>query len=347
MTRCAIILVNWNGWQDTLECLESLLRLDHPDFRIIVCDNDSGDGSLEKIKAWAEGTIQAPVGDSPVAQHLTVPSVAKPVSWVELDRAAAETGGDPAVDTKLVLIRTGGNLGFAGGNNVGLRYLQARGGFAFAWLLNNDTVVERSSLQHLLAEFTRSPRLGVCGSTLLYYAEPRRIQALGGGYYCRWIGLPWLHGRWQQLRTRHLEAQHPPRLMNYVVGASMLVSMEFVERVGLLNEDYFLYFEETDWAWRGRGCFRLGWAPRSLVYHKVGGSIGTRTDPRRKSATCDYYALRNRLLFTRRFCRRAMPTVWLGLCGALLIRLLVGRRDLAGPLWGLLNGRAVLPPASQ
>jgi hypothetical protein len=178
----------------------------------------------------------------------------------------------------------------------------------------------------------------------LYYADPLKIQALGGGYYCRWIGLPWLHGRWRRLHTRHLEAMHPPRLMNYVVGASMLVSTEFVGQVGLMNEDYFLFFEETDWAWRGRKKFALGWAPRSLVYHKVGSSIGTSTDPRMKSVTCDFYALRNRLLFTRRFCRVALPTVWLGLCGALFIRLLAGRTDLAGPLWGLLIGRPVPPP---
>jgi hypothetical protein len=343
VSKVYILLVNWNGWADTLECLESLFHLDHCDFRVVVCDNNSSDGSLEQIKAWADGTLVVPGERHSALQQLSTPHVPKPIPWVELDRESAESGGDPTLDPQLILIRTGGNLGFAGGNNIGLRFIKARGDFVFAWLLNNDTVAEPSSLQYLVDEFTKEPQLGICGSTLLYYTDPLRIQALGGGYYCRWIGLPWLYGRWRHLRTRHLEAKCPPRLMNYVVGASMLVSREFIEKVGLMNEEYFLFFEETDWAWRGRGRFRLGWAPRSLVYHKVGSSIGTSTDPRRKSATCDYYALRNRLLFTRHFCRKALPTVWLGLCGALLIRVLAGRRDLAGPLWALLCGRPSLP----
>jgi hypothetical protein len=347
MSRVAVVLVNWNGWKDTVECLESLFRLDDREIRVIVCDNASSDGSVDRVKAWANGLAAASCDAPATLRQLVLPPVVKPIPFAELDRATAEVGGDPDCDPPLIIIRTGGNLGFAGGNNVGLRYLLARGGFDFAWLLNNDTVVDPASLGHLVAEFSSRPQLGICGSTLLCYDDPSRIQALGGGYYCRWIGLPWLHGRWRRMTPRHLQANAAPFLMNYVVGASMLVSREFIERVGLMAEDYFLFFEETDWAWRGRGRFALGWAPRSLVYHKIGRSIGTSTDPRRKSATCDYYALRNRLLFTRRFCKVALPTVWLSLLGALLIRILSGRRDLVGPVWKLLTGRQGLPPVGR
>jgi len=344
VSRVYILLVNWNGWADTLECLESLLHLDYPDLRVVVVDNASTDGSCDYIRRWVDNQFDLlRVGP----RRDLVPSSGRTISFAEYDCNEVENRGDVSRDSFLTVLRSQVNLGFAGGNNIGLRFLQSRGGFSFAWLLNNDTVVEPSSLKHLIAEFTRQPQLGICGSTLLYYADPLKIQALGGGYYCRWIGLPWLHGRWRRLRTRHLEAMHPPRLMNYVVGASMLVSTEFVGQVGLMNEDYFLFFEETDWAWRGRKKFALGWAPRSLVYHKVGSSIGTSTDPRKKSVTCDFYALRNRLLFTKRFCRVALPTVWLGLCGALLLRLLAGRTDLAGPLWGLLIGRTSSLPAGS
>lgn len=339
MKRCGIVVVNWNGVKDTIECLESLFRLDYPDFRVVVCDNASSDGSVTRIIAWANGLTEA-FHEVPVSlRQLSSPPVTKPIRLVELDKATAE-GGDLLCDRRLTIIRTGDNLGFAGGNNVGLRYLLACGDCDFFWLLNNDTVVDPESLSHLVSEFSSKSNLGICGSTLLYYDDPERIQALGGGYYCRWIGLPWLHGRWRRLSSRHLEARRIPLLINYVVGASMLVSRDFLEQIGLMNEDYFLFFEETDWAWRSRGRFDLGWAPRSLVYHKIGRSIGTSTDPRQKSKTCDFYALRNRLLFTKKFCRSALPTIWLSLLGALLIRLMLGRADLAGPVWKLLTGRS-------
>ena len=95
--------------------------------------------------------------------------------------------------------------------------------------------------------------------------------------------------------------------MNYVEGASMLVTRQFLEEIGIMCEDYFLYFEEADWAIRAEGRFKLAYAPESIVYHKVGGSIGTSSNPAKKSYTCDYFNIRNRLLFTRRFYPTALP----------------------------------------
>lgn len=339
MKRCGIVLVNWKGAQDTIECLESLLRLDFPDYRVVVCDNDSGDGSVEQIVAWAQGRTAASEPPASPLKKLVWPPVPKPVRCIELDRDTALAGGGACGDARLVVIRTGGNLGFAGGSNVGMRYLLGCGDIDGIWLLNNDTVVDPASLRALADAFARTPRLGICGSTLLYYDDPTMIQALGGGYYCRWIGLPWLFGRWRRLMPRHLAARSMPRLMNYVVGASMLVSREFIDQVGLMTEDYFLFFEETDWAWRARGRFELGWAPGSLVYHKIGRSIGTSTDPRRKSATCDYYALRNRLLFTRRHFPLGLPAIYCSVGTALLVRLLLGQRDRVRMIWRLLAFR--------
>ena len=175
MSRVAVVLVNWNGWKDTVECLESLFRLDDREVRVVVCDNASSDGSVERVKAWANGLAVAPCDAPATLRPLILPPVAKPIPFAELDRATAEVGGDPDCDPPLIIIRTGGNLGFAGGNNVGLRYLLARGGFDFAWLLNNDTVVDPASLGHLVAEFSSRPQLGICGSTLLCYDDPSRI----------------------------------------------------------------------------------------------------------------------------------------------------------------------------
>ena len=124
--------------------------------------------------------------------------------------------------------------------------------------------------------------------------------------------------------------------MNYVEGASMLVSRQFIEQIGLLCEDYFLYFEEVDWALRAGGRFKLGYAPNSVVYHKVGSSIGTSSHPARKSFTCDYFNIRNRILFTRRFYPRALPLIYLVLSSEILIRLLYGKWERARMILGLM-----------
>lgn len=126
--------------------------------------------------------------------------------------------------------------------------------------------------------------------------------------------------------------------MNYVEGASMLVSRQFLTEVGLLCEDYFLYFEEADWAIRAKGRFNLGYAARSIVYHKVGSSIGTSSNPAKMSYTSDYFNIRNRLLFTRRFYPAALPTVWLVIAGALLLRLCLGKWDRAAMIFRILCG---------
>lgn len=318
MNRVYIVLVNWNGWNDTVECLESLLTLEYTDFRILVCDNGSSDDSVQEIKSWA---------------------VAHELPYAEYQRDEAEAGGSLLSDPVLTLIRNGNNLGFAGGNNVGLRYLLARSDAHYCWLLNNDTVVDPDALTHLVARMQLQPEVGICGSTIRLYHDRQRIQALGGGHYCRWIGLPWHYGRLSRW-SKKINQRRAEIWMNYVEGASMLVSRQFINEVGLLCEDYFLYFEEADWANRAEGRFRMGYAPESVVYHKIGGSIGTSSNPVKMSYTSDFFNIRNRLLFTRRFYPAALPTVWLIIVGALLLRICMGKWDRAMMIFRLLCSNA-------
>lgn len=314
MSRVYIILVNWNGWRDTLECLESLVLLNYPDFRIVVCDNGSTDDSSLQIRQWMHD---------------------RPERFAVYARLVADNGGNGDEDTPLVLINTGSNLGFAGGSNVGMRYAMAQGDNAYCWLLNNDTLVEPDALSWLVARMQEDKSIGICGSTLRLYHDRQRIQALGGGHYYRWIGLPWHYGRFSRWPGT-VPRQPAESRMNYVEGASMLVSRQFIEQIGLLCEDYFLYFEEVDWALRAGGRFKLGYAPNSVVYHKVGSSIGTSSHPARKSFTCDYFNIRNRILFTRRFYPRALPLIYLVLSSEILIRLLYGKWERARMILGLM-----------
>ena len=162
----------------------------------------------------------------------------------------------------------------------------------------------------------REPDLGLCGSTLLYEGQRDTVQALGGAHYNRWLGTVahiGQHEGWpQKLAAETLERQVEGQL-SYLIGASTLASRRFLETVGLLQDDYFLYFEELDWAARARGRFQLGYAAKSVVYHKEGSSIGG-TDRAKagKSYTADLYALKNRVRFTRRFLPLRAPYGVLG-----------------------------------
>ncbi|MDD2366348.1 MAG: glycosyltransferase family 2 protein [Desulfuromonadaceae bacterium] len=316
MNRVYIILLNWNGWRDTVECIESLLLLEYPNFRIVLCDNGSNDGSLDKIKDWANR---------------------RSVRYFECQRTLAESGVSERSDAILTLISNGENLGFAGGNNVGIRYAITRKDGYYFWLLNNDTVVKPDALIHLVARMQEQSSIGICGSTILSYNNRRRIQALGGGQYCRWIGLPWHYGRFRNYNNKINYSKAESRI-NYVEGASMLVSRSFLEKVGLMCEDYFLYFEEADWAIRAQNYFKLGYAPESIVYHKVGASIGTNSNPSKKSYTSDYYNIKNRLLFTRRFYPAALPTVLMVIFTAFILRLLIGQWGRAAMILRLVFG---------
>jgi GT2 family glycosyltransferase len=236
---------------------------------------------------------------------------------------ASEDGSEArlwALHPDVTLLQSGANLGFAGGNNVGLRYALEHGA-EYVWLLNNDTLVEPDALTYLVEKMQRESELGLCGSTLIYESRRDTVQALGGARYNRWLGSVRHIGQ-HQPRTQAVDEGAVQGQLDYLIGASMLASRAFLETVGLLQEDYFLYFEELDWAARARGRFRLGYAARSIVYHKEGSSIGgTDRAKAAKSYTADLYALKNRVRFTRRFYPYALPTVYLGLTVALFNRL--------------------------
>src|SRR4051812_22861881 len=185
--RVHVLLVNYNGWRDTLECLESVFRLDYPDFRVIVCDNGSTDDSVERIQAWADGMQPTPSRAAALHPVRDTP-LDRPIPYVLRDRTQAEQGSPADADARLVLVRLAENLGFTGGNNVGLRYLQSRRESGLVWILNNDTVLEPSSLREMVASLGENPELGATGATIFWYDEPERIQVAGGGRFSRWSG---------------------------------------------------------------------------------------------------------------------------------------------------------------
>lgn len=290
----AVLILSHNHWRDTVACLESVLGSDVRPRQVLVCDNDSSDNSLAHLAQWAE-------------QH------GDRLSCRLLTRAEAENAqeGDGFPGEELLFVDNSANLGYAGGNNVGLRLL-LRSGIPFIWLLNNDTVVAPGAAQALLQYMRDHPRCGLCGTLTRYLDDPETVQCYGGGWYDPLWALGGLHGEGHRL-PRGARPEHGPTELGYVNGASVFVRREFLLDVGLLDEAYFLYCEEWDWAERAKGRWTLGWTPEAEVLHREGLSTGVSN--RRglgRSARSAWRLIRSRLLFTWKFRPWALPTALAG-----------------------------------
>lgn len=295
--HCTAVILNWNGWRDTIACIESLLRAEPPPGRIVVCDNGSTDDSVQQLEAW----MRAEAG--PDFSRLTRVAMGDVEESAEAPAAATPEHTPP----RLCLVANGVNLGFAGGVNVGLRVALCERSCKFFWILNNDTVVAPAALQQALLRMSAGAEIGICGSTLVYEHDRDTVQAFGGSGYAEWSGRTWHLGALSTLAEVPADPTAVEERMACVVGAAMLVRRELLETVGLLTEDYFLYFEEIDWAQRAAGRFRLGYAPGSVVFHKEGASIGTASGG--GSPLSVYYLFRNRVRFAWRFHRGYLATV--------------------------------------
>lgn len=261
----AVIVLNYNGWEYTVECLESLGHLDYENWWVVLVDNGSSDDSVERIRDWARGEVRV---DSPYLRERGWP---KPVGVVEYEGEPAGTGQAGEEEARVVLIRLRENRGFAAANNVAVRYVLRRGA-DWTWLLNNDTVVAPDSLRQMLKDGQSDARIAVVGCKLLYYDRPDIIQAAGGGRFSFWLGVSRNYGFQHADGEKWTEPFEP----QYVSGASMLVRAAAWRHVGAFDEQFFFYTEEVDWQFRARS---LGWravyAPGARVYHREKGTAGS------------------------------------------------------------------------
>lgn len=330
------VLVNWKGSDDTIECLESLFTSDYPKQRVVVVDNGSADGSLPKLVAWAEGRLCIPSKRDGLCDWGPSACV-KPVSVVTLgmDDAGSAGGWHPEAD--LVLIDAKRNHGFAGGVNIGLRFALANNAVSYVWVLNNDTVVARDCLSRMVRRVSVDSAVGMCGSRILYYWQPDKVQVLGGARFNPWKGVSYLIGSGQPV-TGAVDSAEVERSLDHLSGASMLVSRSFLQDIGLMDEGYFLYYEELDWSIRAKNRYRLAYADDAVVYHKEGASIGSshrRTD--RSPLSC-FFLVRSRLRFTRKFFPWALPSAFFYSALVGLRALAQGRDDQARAMYAALRG---------
>jgi hypothetical protein len=188
---------------------------------------------------------------------------------------------------EVTVLQNSENLGYAGGNNVGIRYALAQG-LDYVCILNNDTTVAPDFLGPLLAVFDQYADVGIVTPLVADMTDPDRVWALGAAVDQRTGYVPRLHAdedawAWQT---------SAPFEVDVASGAAMLVKHEVFERAGFLDEEFYLYYEEPDWCLRARQAgYRIIAAPLSVIWHKVSATLGP------TSPVIDYYMARNQLRF--------------------------------------------------
>jgi GT2 family glycosyltransferase len=266
MKNIAIIVLNWKQPQLTVDTVESLLKINHKkfNFKIIVIDNGSTDDSVEMFR--------------------------KKYQKNEL----------------IKILDTQKNLGYVGGNNFGIKYA-LKHNYDYVLLLNNDVIVDNDFLTNLLKPALKNNSFGILGPKI-YFAPGHEfhkdryskdevgnvIWAVGG--QMDWnnilgsnIGVDEVdHGQFEKMTTD----------LDFISGCCMLVRKEVFEKIGLLDQDYFMYLEDVDFCQRAKKAgYKLTYIPSSKIWHINAGSSKSGGDLH------DYFITRNRLIFSQRFAR--------------------------------------------
>ncbi|HTW42723.1 MAG TPA: glycosyltransferase family 2 protein [Solirubrobacteraceae bacterium] len=259
-----VIVLSWNGREDTLRCLESLTRVVHADVGVICVDNGSRDGSQAAIRE-------------------RFPDV--------------------------VLIEAGANLGYAGGNNLGLRHALERGA-RWMMLVNNDATVAPDVIDGFARAARVHPRAGILAGKVYFADRPATIWFAGQrvSELLGYSGRPRGYGRPDGPRYSRI------RTTGRAVGALMAISREAIEAVGLLDEELFAYVEDVDWALRVRDAgLEVVFAPDARAWHSVSASTGGEA----ASTHTLYYGVRNTVTVLER--RRALGRLGNALRRALIL----------------------------
>lgn len=221
----------------------------------------------------------------------------------------------------IIAIRSEKNLGFSGGNNLGIN--KAKGKYIF--LLNNDTFIEEDTFHYLIEKLESSPKIGSVSPKIKFAFPPRNIQFAG------YIPLSRITLRNNPIGFGEADNGQfdTPIRTPYCHGAAMMIKKEVIDKVGYMPEIYFLYYEELDWSTQiGKAGYELWYEPRCTVFHKESQSTG------QQSYLRTFYLIRNRLLYAWR--NRYGVTRWIAVLYQLFIAapknsmifLLKGRNDL-------------------
>jgi N-acetylglucosaminyl-diphospho-decaprenol L-rhamnosyltransferase len=283
-----IIIVTYGNAQDAARCLHALGKADWgPGLEVFICENGQGDEFNQLLAALTDAS--GPCGPDPS------PSIVSGRRFLRTARLRLRTI-NPQQPISVNVGEAVDNLGYAGGVNAWLEPLLAVPGWPGAWILNPDTEPAPAALKELVGYAARHRR-GMVGSRLSTSSNPDIV-------HCK--GLTWRKWRGATLSvdlTSPAAVCLPPeevdRRLDAPSGASLYATRDCIERIGLMDERYFLYFEDLDWGLRAKKCGGAGYAHRSLVIHEGGTTIGTSTSRRDQSPLAVYLDFRNRFLFVR------------------------------------------------
>ncbi|RLD17169.1 MAG: glycosyltransferase family 2 protein [Caldiserica bacterium] len=184
----------------------------------------------------------------------------------------------------IVFIRSEENLGFAGGNNLGIRYALGEG-YDYIFILNNDVILDRDCLLNLIKVGEYFNSAGIIGPAVYSYYEKNKIISTGGK-------IDWWRGKPLD-KMEKIGFSLKPKVVEHLNGCGLLVKKEVFEKIGLLDEEYFLFYEETDFCVRARRKgYKVVFVPEAKLWHKISQSTGGTYTP-----MALYFGTRNRLLF--------------------------------------------------
>ncbi len=193
------------------------------------------------------------------------------------------------------IIETGKNLGYAGGNNVGITAALANGAECIL-LLNNDTIVDSRILQAFVEASASTPNGGLFSGKVYYYSQPNRIWYAGARWFEKRSNFA--HVGYQCLDTG--DQFNTLEETDFAQGCALFVKVEVVKKIGLLEEQFFLNFEEIDWSYRARAAgLKCFFVPQAKVWHKISVSFGGAESP-----VHSYFLVRNRLFWGSRHLAR-------------------------------------------
>lgn len=251
-----IILLNWNGWKDTVKCLESIYKIDYPYFNTIVVDNNSKDNSVEKIVEYINNT--------------NVSNLKKTNEFVKKFEYRGKKWNNFHLNKHykdLFIIKNDKNYGFAEGNNIGIRFAQKNLKYDYILLLNNDTIVKPNFLRELLKPFELKNNIAIAGPQIIPLIKNniKKDLAIIGSKISFWRGgIP-----------INLKPKSQITDVDMVSGACILIKKEILEELGLLDSTYFFGWEDADFCTRTkRSGYKIVGVEKAQIFHKIGASYG-------------------------------------------------------------------------
>jgi GT2 family glycosyltransferase len=263
-----VIILNWNGWKDTIECLESVYQINYPHFEVILVDNHSENDSIQKIRDYCQGEL---VVESKFFNYTNKNKPIKLIEYFNNETWDSENNlykkDDSNLSQKLILIKNDENYGFAEGNNIGIRFALKNLNPSYILLLNNDTIVDPKFLNEMVKASKIYDKTGIVGAKLLNAYNTHIIDSTG--HVLSWGRIVDRgHGE-----VDHGQYDQQEKIMG-AMAAAALYNKEMLLEIDLLDTSYVTLGEDADLSWRAYNKdWKAIYAPKSIVYHKRGRSI--------------------------------------------------------------------------